>query len=83
VIIKNPLTNKYIAINETKNRGWWVPGGRVDPPEDFFTAAIRECKEESGLDVTLKGIIKLNYDFSYGNFARIKLIFYAEPIDCN
>ena len=35
--------NKFLAIKETRNRGWWIPGGRVDPPEDFYTAAIREC----------------------------------------
>lgn len=32
---------QYVCINEVRNRGWWIPGGRVDPPEDFFTAAKR------------------------------------------
>jgi len=40
---------KWLAVKETKNRGWWLPGGRVDPPESFFEAAIREVKEEAGI----------------------------------
>lgn len=55
----HPVTHKYLAIRETRERGWWIPGGKVDPPEDLFTAAIRECKEESGIDVKLTGIIRI------------------------
>lgn len=37
---------------EDDNQGAWViPGGHVDPGEDFETAAIRELKEESGYSV--------------------------------
>jgi 8-oxo-dGTP pyrophosphatase MutT (NUDIX family) len=30
---------------------WELPGGKVDPDEDLFTAALRETKEELGIDV--------------------------------
>lgn len=39
--------------------GWIQPGGKVDFPESFFEAAVREVKEETGLTVLnlqLKGI---------------------------
>ena len=37
---------------EEDNKGAWViPGGHVDPGEDFKTAAIRELREESGYNV--------------------------------
>lgn len=37
---------------EDDNAGAWViPGGHVDPGEDFKTAAIRELNEESGYNV--------------------------------
>ena len=60
--MRHPIHSKFLSIKETRNRGWWIPGGKVDPPEDIKLAAIRECKEESGIDVDLKGIISIIYD---------------------
>ena len=78
VIVRNK-DGKFLAVNETDNRGWWLPGGRVDPPEDFMTAAIREVKEEAGIDIELKGILRL--EESKGPIFRFKVVFYAEPIN--
>lgn len=56
-----------------------MPGGLVDPPEDFMTAAIRETKEEASIDVTIKGVLRIEQ--SIKDNARMKVVFYAEPID--
>jgi len=39
-----------------------VPGGRVEPPEDFIIGALREMKEEGGIDVIF---FKKNFMIEY------------------
>ena len=38
---------------------WGLPQGYVEYEEDFLTAAIREVKEETGLDISLRSIINV------------------------
>ncbi|MBC8318835.1 MAG: NUDIX hydrolase [Desulfobulbaceae bacterium] len=52
IIIK---IGREIVLIERKNPplGWALPGGFVDWGESLEEAAVREAKEETGLDVTL------------------------------
>ena len=83
LIVRNPFKDsphfgKYLAVNETRNRGWWIPGGAVDFNETFEDAALRECKEEAGIKVDLKGILRIDHGVE-GKDSRMRLIYYAEP----
>ena len=31
-IVRNK-EGKFLAVNETRDRGWWLPAGRVEPGE--------------------------------------------------
>ena len=74
----SPYFGKYLAVNESRNRGWWIPGGAVDSGESFAAAAHRECVEEAGIDVDLKGILRVDHGVNADN-CRMRVIFYAEP----
>lgn len=48
--------NAKILVCHRRDMDMWdLPGGSVDPMESPWTAALREVKEESGLDVTATG----------------------------
>lgn len=81
VICRNKA-GKFLAVNETQDRGWYLPAGKVDLPETFREAALREAKEEASIDIILKGILQQEYSFIC-NYLRYRVIFYAEPKDEN
>jgi 8-oxo-dGTP pyrophosphatase MutT (NUDIX family) len=45
-----------------KHKMWLSPGGHIELDEDPTQAAVREAKEEVGLDVTLVGEVAANED---------------------
>ena len=82
VICRNPKDGRYLAVNETNDRGWWIPGGAVDAGESFYEAAVRECWEEASVKIAIKGVLRVEHSLQGGgDSARMRVIFYAEPID--
>jgi 8-oxo-dGTP diphosphatase len=53
---------------------WVFPGGYVDRGEEITMAAIREAREESGLDVRLDRLINI---YSYGGRSPIVVVYAA------
>ncbi len=47
--------SRVLLIHHGKLHLWLQPGGHVDPGEDILTAAIREVKEETGINATPLG----------------------------
>lgn len=52
--ITNPHTNEVVVLDKVKKEGWeglTFPGGKVEENESLMAAAVREAKEETGLDI--------------------------------
>lgn len=43
--------------NTPQRRHWEMPGGKIEPGEDAETAAIRELREEIGVEVTIQSLL--------------------------
>ncbi|KAL4147733.1 hypothetical protein PRNP1_011487 [Phytophthora ramorum] len=87
VVCYNKKFNSFLLVQEFANSGFWLPGGRIDSGENPAQAAVRETKEEAGIDIRLTGLLKLEYhpkhDRSGSQYVRMRFIFYAEPLDCD
>jgi 8-oxo-dGTP diphosphatase len=61
--------------------GLWVfPGGYVDRGEEITAAAIREAREEAGLDVRLEGLINI---YSYPGRPIVIIVYKASIVAGN
>ena len=61
VMIQNPETHDVLIQNrKRKAPGWSFPGGHVECGESIYDCAVREIKEETGLDtknLTFCGVV--------------------------
>lgn len=57
VLIYEPERGIVIIKRKNEPHGYALPGGFIDYGEQAEKAAIREMKEETGLDVRLKGLL--------------------------
>lgn len=75
-IIRTP-DDRIVLIRRAIEPGygrWVFPGGYVDRGEDVPAAAIREAREECGLDVTLDGLINV---YSYPGRTPVIVVYAA------
>ena len=82
---KHIVSAATIVVNEQNEillikgpmRGWEMPGGQVEEGESLKDAAIRETKEETGIDVE---ILKFCGIFQNVNRSICNTLFLAKPI---
>ncbi|WP_409294004.1 NUDIX hydrolase [Peribacillus sp. SCS-26] len=82
---KHIVSAAAIVINEQNEillikgprRGWEMPGGQVEEGESLQAAAIRETKEESGIDIE---VLKFCGIFQNVNRSICNTLFLAKPI---
>jgi ADP-ribose pyrophosphatase YjhB (NUDIX family) len=50
---------RILMIRRSDNDLYSIPGGQVEPGETLTQAAVREVKEETGIDIEVTGLIGL------------------------
>jgi phosphatase NudJ len=56
------LDDRFLVVQERKHgQLWYLPAGRMEFAETIEEGAIREVYEESGVQVTLTGVLKVMY----------------------
>ena len=60
---------------------WGLPMGFIEVDEDFLTAAIREVKEETGLDVEICSILSVVSNFLSPRLHTLAIVLLARVVD--
>jgi 8-oxo-dGTP diphosphatase len=66
-----------ILLIKGPRRGWEMPGGQVEEGESLEDAAIRETKEESGIEIE---VVKFCGIFQNVNESICNTLFLAKPV---
>jgi 8-oxo-dGTP pyrophosphatase MutT (NUDIX family) len=61
VVVVNDAS-EILMIRRSDNDNWAVPGGAIDLGESLRQAAIRETKEETGVDCDITGVVGIYTD---------------------
>src|SRR5450755_4314906 len=55
-------SNEILLIRRSDNDNWAIPGGAIELGESMTQAAVRETKEESGIDCEITGLVGIYTD---------------------
>ena len=63
---------------EPQKGKWVIPGGYVDRGEQVDKAAIRETKEECGIDIAIERLLGI---YSYPGKVQVVVVYVAQPLN--
>jgi ADP-ribose pyrophosphatase YjhB (NUDIX family) len=61
VVVTNER-DEILLIRRTDNENWSLPGGAIEIGESLTQAAVRETKEETGIDCEITGLVGIYTD---------------------
>ncbi|BCJ50424.1 NUDIX hydrolase [Actinoplanes sp. NBRC 14428] len=88
VIVTNDAAD-VLLIRRSDNGNWALPGGAMDIGESLPEAAVRETREETGIDVEITGLVGIFTDprhvILYTSDGEVRqefsVVFAARPVD--
>ncbi|HEY0137357.1 MAG TPA: NUDIX domain-containing protein [Nannocystis sp.] len=73
--------DRFLLVHERKHgQTWYLPAGRVEPGETIAAAALRETLEETGVPVTLDGVLRIEHNPGTSG-VRVRVFFHAHAAD--
>jgi ADP-ribose pyrophosphatase YjhB (NUDIX family) len=81
VLIRD-TAGRILLVNPTYKPGWDLPGGMAEANEPPHEAALRELREELGLEVVLRGLLVVDWVPPHGPWDdQIAIIFDGGQVD--
>ncbi len=77
------LSGKILLMKRTDNHKWCLPCGLVEAGESPEQGAIREAKEETGLEVQILELVKVYTRFpspEYGLYTLVSTVYLCEAV---
>lgn len=80
-VLFNDGNGRVLLVNPTYKKGWEIPGGYVEVGESPRAAAIREVKEELGLDIDVRNLLVLDWAPHPNEGDKLLIIFDGGQLD--
>ncbi len=55
-VVVRDACGSLLLVRRADDGTWCLPGGRLEPGESWAACAVRECREETGLEVSISGL---------------------------
>ncbi len=84
IFYKNKQNTKVLLVKNNNGRYWSFPKGHIEDGENEHQTAIREIKEETGLDVVIeKGFREISEYCPFGKIRKRVVFFLAQAFTDN